>query len=64
MPEACANCRFWLATHEVQKKYAGNCVRFPPAPLESGETGLSSQWPRTMDSMWCGEYVRKDGPKE
>jgi hypothetical protein len=56
----CQTCRFW---EEHPNTGGGACKRYAPRPfLYSVETPSGEEpdnfadWPRTLDSEWCGEY--------
>ena len=58
MAENCGNCRFWYADGD------GQCRRSPP--VIDFEDGVSSVFPPTSESDWCGEWeisAKADEPR-
>ena len=58
--EECGRCRFW---HDPDGKFA-ECRRYAPAPRtlctkkekDTAQLCISSLWPDTHVSDWCGEF--------
>lgn len=53
----CSNCKFWSTLENknpgpawADERPKGLCRRYAPRP------GLSSTWPKTETSDWCGEW--------
>lgn len=69
MTEYCENCRFWNGFEgEGEKSKEGWCRRYPPVlrcPDPASDDVNDTNWfPTTRDYDWCGEYVRREEPKE
>lgn len=56
-PESCKSCRFWAAQFERRDFATNNCRRHAPRLIE-GPTTRFNEWPRTMSTVWCGDYQR------
>ena len=54
-PQSCASCKFFQGNQDDEYGY---CRRFPPVPIVVDDAPTSIQ-PTTIDSEYCGEYVRR-----
>ncbi len=53
----CSTCLFFK---NLDNKYGGRCVRYPPVvnitKNANGDTDWSNDWPFVGNDEWCGEY--------
>lgn len=61
-PKGCSNCYYWKKEPPPSKEYRGFlyglCRRYPPLPHNS-TTPNASVYPRTKETVWCGEYKNR-----
>lgn len=58
----CETCRFWLG-YESQEMKIGECRRFAPRPISTGQVHGSWHHPvfvHMIAESWCGEHQPKD----
>ena len=66
----CENCQHWHegegfpepdARHNKWLAFAGHCRRYPPSTylVKDAQPYISSIWPGTHPSHWCGEFTPK-----
>lgn len=53
--ERCENCRFWERVCNDGGNEYGICHRMPPIAVSS-DNGISTEWPETEASSFCGEW--------
>ena len=61
--QTCNGCEYWdkhSKAHHSGEEW-GQCRRRAPsgAMPEGDETRPTTEWPNTMASDWCGEYVQR-----
>ncbi len=65
-PRQCSGCSHWDPKPDEAECgfFKGTCRRFPPVVLAGGGTAQawSTEWPRTLDRDWCGEWQSHGEP--
>jgi len=75
MKAQCRDCQFWQQYKDPSGNMPalGFCLRYPPVPVARSETDtettrrevisvtITSEWPETRETEWCGEFRKDDG---